>query len=639
MYQKEYLVKGTRLSTEEVLHNKSTKTKINKLRYAEYYGQQEIFDKLYKDSKDGLNFTKLMKLITSDNNILMAYRSIKGNKGSNTPGTDGLTIKDIEKMEPEAVCIKVRNILKNYQPRTVRRKDIPKPNGKTRPLGIPCIWDRLIQQCILQILEPICEAKFFNGSFGFRPIRSCENAMNEVYRYVQRSHLYYMIEVDIKSFFDHVNHSKLIQQMWNLGIQDKQLICIIKKILKAKIQMPGGEIVTPTEGTPQGGIISPLLANIVLNEFDWHMESQWGENPLAYKWKGGVAPNGTFSKGSSFREMRKTNLKELHIVRYADDIRILCANRKDAEKIKHSVINWLTTRLHLEVSEEKTRIVNLKKQFGEFLGLKIRTKKKSGKYVIVSHMCDKAIERTKDAIKEQVKNIQRAGNKSNIQTQISKYNSLVRGIHNYYSMATDITEDCQNIHNSTYKMLYNRLKPKICPMPRNTADYKVYGKCKRNMKVVDFTLLPISYCSHRETTGNKRSVNIYTPEGREFRHKELMTPNKHLMEEMVKNPITTATVEFNDNRISLFSAQNGKCAITGLEFLSVDEIHCHHKLPKHCGGTDRYTNLVLVVKEAHILIHATKQETIKKYLNILNLKQTQIEKLNNFRKMAGLELV
>ena len=91
MYQKEYLVKGTRLSTEEVLHNKSTKTKINKLRYAEYYGQQEIFDKLYKDSKDGLNFTKLMKLITSDNNILMAYRSIKRNKGSNTPVTEGLT--------------------------------------------------------------------------------------------------------------------------------------------------------------------------------------------------------------------------------------------------------------------------------------------------------------------------------------------------------------------------------------------------------------------------------------------------------------------------------------------------------------------------------------------------------------------
>ena len=129
--------------------------KINKLRYAEYYDQQELLDNLYKDSQNGAIFDKLMKHIVSDANILMAYRSIKRNAGSKTPGTDGLNITDIEKLEPEVVCKRVRNILNNYQPRNVRRKDIPKPNGKTRPLGIPCIWDRLVQQCILQILEPI----------------------------------------------------------------------------------------------------------------------------------------------------------------------------------------------------------------------------------------------------------------------------------------------------------------------------------------------------------------------------------------------------------------------------------------------------------------------------------------------------
>lgn len=283
-----------------------------------FYGNDEYDIVIRHITRDAL-----MKYITSDANILMAYRSIKRNSGSKTPGTDGLNIKHIEKLEPEVVCKRVRNILSNYQPRNVRRKDIPKPNGKTRPLGIPCIWNRLIQQCILQILEPICEAKFFDGSFGFRPLRSAENAINEVYRYINRSNLYYMIEVDIKGFFDNVNHTKLIRQIWAMGIRDKQLICIIKKILKAKIEMPDGTILTPTKGTPQGGIISPLLANIVLNELDWHMESQWGENPLAYKWKGGVAPNGTFSKGSSFREMRKTNLKEMHIIRYADDTKDL----------------------------------------------------------------------------------------------------------------------------------------------------------------------------------------------------------------------------------------------------------------------------------------------------------------------------
>lgn len=280
---------GVAISPEEKHKGKSKKAKVNKLRYAEYYAQQDIQDELYKRSLNGDSFDRLMSLITSDANIIMAYRSIKRNSGSKTPGTDGLTIRDVEKLEPNEVCDKIRNILKSYVPRNARRKEIPKPNGKTRPLGIPCIWDRLVQQCILQVLEPICEAQFSEVSFGFRPLRSAENAINEVYRYINRSHLYYMVEIDIKGFFDHVNHAKLMRQIWAMGIRDKQLLCIIRKILQAKILMPDGSVVTPTEGTPQGGIISPLLANIVLNEFDWHLESQWGEFPLVHRLKGGIA--------------------------------------------------------------------------------------------------------------------------------------------------------------------------------------------------------------------------------------------------------------------------------------------------------------------------------------------------------------
>lgn len=249
------------------------KKKINKLRFAEYYGMQAKLDDLYQQSCDGQVFDKLMTIITSEKNIAMAYRCIKRNIGGKTPGTDRLSMQDIEKLESDEVIRKVRNILSNYNPRMVRRVEIPKPNGKTRPLGIPCIWDRLIQQCILQVLEPICEAKFFEHSYGFRPLRSAENAVSDVTRYIQRSHLYYMVEIDIKGFFDNVDHTVLIRQMWNMGIRDKQLLCIIKKILKAKIQMPDGSIIEPTKGTPQGGIISPLLANICLNDFDWHMES------------------------------------------------------------------------------------------------------------------------------------------------------------------------------------------------------------------------------------------------------------------------------------------------------------------------------------------------------------------------------
>ncbi len=629
---------GTRLSTEVTISGKTKNVK--KLRYAEYYNNQEQYDNLYQKSLDGESFTKLMKIITSEKNIALAYRNIKKNSGSKTPGSDGKTIKDIEKFETEQVIKRVRNMLNNYHPRTVRRKDIPKPNGTTRPLGIPCIWDRLVQQCILQVLEPICEAKFFQGSYGFRPLKSAENAMNDVYRYINRSHLYYMVEIDIKSFFDNVNHTKLIKQMWSLGIQDKQLICIIKKILKANIQMPNGEIITPSKGTPQGGIISPLLANIVLNEFDWHMESQWSENPLVYKWKGGHAPNGTLSKGSAFREMRKTNLKELHTIRYADDIRILCSNKLDAEKVKDHAIKWLGQRLKLEISKEKTRVVNLNKQYGEFLGIKIRTKRKGNKRVVVSHMCDKAIRKVKTSLKEQIIVLEHSGSKAKFETELAKYNSIVRGVHNYYSMATNITEDCQEIHNSIYKSLYNRLHPEIGrSIPKTYADYKNYKNCRRFAIVQGRYMLPISYCSHRQTLGSKKNACIYTKEGRKTKHDDLTFNNKYLLSELSENPITNRSIEYNDNRLSLFSAQRGKCAITGYEFLAIEEVHCHHKTPRKNGGKDNYQNLILVLPDVHKLIHAKREQTILKYLKILDLNNEQLEKVNKLRIKAELSMI
>lgn len=130
------------------------------------------------------------------------------------------------------------------------------------------MWDRIIQQCILQVLEPICEAQFCNRSYGFRPNRSAEHAIADSTKKVNQQNLTYVVDVDIKGFFDEVNHAKLMRQIWTLGIRDKQLLVIIRKILKTPVQMPDGTTMFPTKGTPQGGILSPLLANINLNEFD-----------------------------------------------------------------------------------------------------------------------------------------------------------------------------------------------------------------------------------------------------------------------------------------------------------------------------------------------------------------------------------
>lgn len=149
-------------------------------------------------------------------------------------------------------------------------------------VAVPTIEDRLIQQCILQVMEPICEAKFHKHSYGFRPNRNTHHAISRFRFLAFTVKLEYVVDIDIKGFFDNVDHSKLLKQIWSLGIHDKNLLCVISKLLKAPIQGEG----VPSKGTPQGGILSPLLSNIVLNELDWWISNQWETFPskFPYRW-------------------------------------------------------------------------------------------------------------------------------------------------------------------------------------------------------------------------------------------------------------------------------------------------------------------------------------------------------------------
>lgn len=180
--------------------------KVQKIRNAEYYDFQGVQDTLYTQSKENKVFRKLMTIILSEENIMLAYRNIKKNVGSHTPGVDGKTIKNLSKWQEDSLITYIRTRLKHYIPQPVRRVEIPKANGKTRPLGIPTIMDRLIQQCVLQVMEPICEAKFHERNNGFRPCRSAEHAIAQVYKFVQRSGLHFVVDIDIKGFFDNVQH-------------------------------------------------------------------------------------------------------------------------------------------------------------------------------------------------------------------------------------------------------------------------------------------------------------------------------------------------------------------------------------------------------------------------------------------------
>jgi group II intron reverse transcriptase/maturase len=625
---------------------------VDDLRHAEYYGMQPVFDELYRKSKNGEIFTNLMEIILRRENILLAYRNIKANGGSYTAGTDNRNITDIGSRTPEEVVEKVRFIVTGsqhgYRPKPVRRKDIPKPNGKTRPLGIPCIWDRLIQQCIKQVMEPICEAQFSDNSYGFRPNRSVEYAMARTYSMLQNVNLHYVIEFDIKGFFDNVNHSKLFKQIWAMGIRDKQLIYVIRRILTAPIRMPDGTTTLPDKGTPQGGIISPLLANIVLNELDHWVESQWQNNPVAvargrYRIIGKAE---VFDKSHGYRVMKKTNLKEMYIVRYADDFRIFCRSRDDAEKTMEDVTQWLKERLRLEVSPGKTRIVNVRKRYSEFLGFKIRVRLKAKKYTVQSHICDKKFGIEREKLVEQAKRIARPSKGKTPLGEIRTYNSMVMGIQNYFEIATCISLDCRIIHRQVMTVLTNRLNSeKGCKLQREggtmtQTEKERYGRSKmvRYVAGIDQPIYPLALVKNKIPHSKRSAVCSYTAEGRKPIHTNLRL-SPFVLEGLRSMASGEHSTEYFDCRISLFSAQGGKCAICGEEFVSASDIVCWLKKPKTGGGQERYQNMTLLHYRYLPLLETSDVANLKVLTKSLNMTKKQISKVNSLREQAGLAAI
>lgn len=613
--------------------------KKSKLRNAEYYDFQQEFDELYKKSKKNCKFTDLLSIITSEENIKLAYRNIKKNHGSKTAGTDGKTIQDLEKWQTETLINHIRKKLEYYEPQAIRRVEIPKPNGKKRPLGIPTIMDRLIQQCIYQILEPIAEAKFHERSNGFRPNRSTEHAIAQVYKMVQTQQLYYIVDIDIKAFFDNVQHGKLLKQMWQMGIQDKKLLKIISVMLKAEVAGIG----FPEKGTPQGGIISPLLSNIVLNELDWWIASQWETMPTKHEYQGRKTRTDNSSK---YRALRSSKLKECYLVRYADDFKILCKHHNDAKRLFIATQKWLRERLGLEINTEKSKIIDLRKNYSEFLGFKIKVHRKGKrheqkvKYTIHSRVSDKAIKRIKDTTLRIIKRIEFPKDEKKEVYAIDFYNSFVMGVHNYYCLATCVNKDFDKIAFHVRKRLRNRLKSRLSR--KGVIQYKYieekYGKSKEIRFIHGKAIIPLGYVQHQNPMWKNGKVNKYTPEGRKEIHNQLQKVNLNILHYLMRNPNENQSVEYNDNRLSLYCAMQGKCAITKT-ILEKDNIHCHHIIPRKDGGGDNYQNLLLIDKRVHILLHATKAETIEKYLGILNLSKAQLNKLNTYRATLNLNAI
>lgn len=603
---------------------------MNKYRYFDYYQMTEIFDNLYEKSKNNKRFNKLHGIIASENNIKLAFRMIKANHGSKTPGVDGVTIRDIKETEIERYVQRIKENLNSYKSDRIRRVWIPKGLNDKRPLGIPTLEDRIIQQAIKQVLEPICEAKFHNHSYGFRPNRSVAHALARVNYLINQAGFYYTVDLDIKSFFDNVNHNKLINQLYTLGIRDRKVLVIIKQILKAKIQGEGETL----KGTPQGGILSPLLANVVLNEFDWWISSQWETIKTKRKYH---------NKSNVYRALNTSRLKKVFIVRYADDIKIMCKSYNEAKRILIASKRWLKTRLGLDVSDEKTKIINLRKQYSEFLGFKIKVKRK-GKtlmgYYSHSRIKNKNVLKIQNEISQKVKMVQKYPTCENV----NSLNSLILGTQLYFRYATHMIYDIDKIAYSVKRLMHSRFKgiSKYKVPTETTKTYeKLYSGCRAKTWIIKgLPIYPLSYVQHKSAMSFAQDICDYTKRGRNKSTKRLINETEYSIKLLSKNYIKNRSVEYNDNRISRSSMCLMRCEITKTE-LDIDTVHCHHVIPVQYGGDDKYSNLLIVNKDIHKLIHATQKETIEKYKYLIKNKRSlnKINKLRAFCKLEKLDII
>jgi RNA-directed DNA polymerase len=373
-------------------------------------------------------FTNLYSLMTWDYWIREAADAVLARPGSSTAGIDGSTRDNFLADYDRNIQNIVDNLKhKTYEPLPVRRTYIPKANGKKRPLGIPVLRDRIVQEALRAILDPIYESDFRPFSHGFRKGRCTMDAVAVIMSLTGPTQkFYYVIEGDIKSYFDTVHHRKLLSIL-KKRIADRDIIDLIWKFLKAGV-MEGGLFARTESGVPQGGVISPLLANIYLNEFDMWFEEKWH-----------LPPN-------EQRKRRYAGHGNYRLIRYADDFVILSNDRiAGVEQVKAEVKAFLETELHLEMSEEKSKITHVNNGF-DFLGFNIHRCEPEGRRVVHLRPTDKAKERVKRKIKDLTA---RGWTWMDEYTRLTTLNAIVRGWAEYYKYSS-LLEDVEEITRYTW---------------------------------------------------------------------------------------------------------------------------------------------------------------------------------------------
>ncbi|MRT52090.1 group II intron reverse transcriptase/maturase [Raoultella sp. BIGb0399] len=327
----------------------------------------------------------LMEVILSQENLKQALKRVKANKGA--PGVDGISVSELpEHLKRQWPELRSSLLAGRYKPQPVRRVDIPKPGGGTRQLGIPTVTDRFIQQAVMQVLQSQWDPTFSDNSYGFRPGRSAHQAVKRAKTYVEEGR-HWVVDIDLEKFFDRVNHDVLMSRVAK-RIKDKRVLQLVRAFLNAGVMQAG--LVSPqTEGTPQGGPLSPLLSNVLLDELD--------------------------------RELEKRGLKH---VRYADDSNIYVRSERAGKRVKESVTLWLEKKLKLKVNERKSAVSPPGER--KFLGYSISAGKGRAWVLIAPESMRRA--------KSCLKGITGRSRGRSLEQVIGELRSYLTGWRNYYSL-------------------------------------------------------------------------------------------------------------------------------------------------------------------------------------------------------------
>src|SRR3954452_16223631 len=315
----------------------------------------------------GRRFDDLFNLVHDPATLIVAWDRVATNRGANTAGSDGWTITRIKaEVGSSAFLDDLRALVKSgeFRPQPVRERKIPKPggSGKVRRLGIPTVADRVVQAALKLVLEPIFEADFVPVSYGFRPERRAHDAIAEIHHFGTQGYRW-VLDADIEACFDSIDHAALMDRV-RLRVKDKRVLRLVKAFLKAGILTELGDFEDTGTGTPQGGILSPLLANIALSVLDEHLHAPW-------------KPGGTMSTSYRRQVRKRKDLPNWRLIRYADDFVVLTDGTDQHLTELREEIAQVLAPLGLRFSEAKTRIVHMSQGF-EFLGFRIQWKRKRG---------------------------------------------------------------------------------------------------------------------------------------------------------------------------------------------------------------------------------------------------------------------